>query len=66
MAARRQVGWREVLLVATVVVALVLAGQVVSLLVPPVGDALGVLPLLIVALVVVTALVLLRARGQRR
>jgi hypothetical protein len=59
--ARPPIGAREVLLVAAAAVAVVLGAQVVSLLVPAVGEVLGVWPLIVVVLVVVTAAVLVRA-----
>lgn len=65
MSERAPIGARHVLLVASAIVVLVLGLQVVSLLVPGVGDAVGLAPLLIVALVVVTALVLARALRPR-
>ena len=64
---RSPIGARQVVLAAAAVVALVLGLQALSLFVPGVGDALRLAPLLIVALVVVTGVVLWRAllrRGQ--
>jgi hypothetical protein len=55
------IGARHVLLAATAVVAIVLGLFVMSLWVPAVGDLMSSVPVLIVALVVVTLLVLLRA-----
>jgi hypothetical protein len=63
---RPTIGARHVALAASAVVVLVLGLQLVSLLVPEVGAAVGVMPLLIVALVVVTAVVLARALRPRR
>jgi protein-S-isoprenylcysteine O-methyltransferase Ste14 len=63
---RSPIGAWHVVLVAAVVVAVVLGLQLVSLVVPEVGRAVGVMPLLIVALVLVTAVVLLGAVRKRR
>ena len=60
------VGARQVLLVAAVIVMCVLGLQVASLLVPALGDVLGVAPLLIGLLVVATALVLVGTLRPRR
>jgi hypothetical protein len=57
----RPVGARQVLGLAGAAVAVVLGLNVVSVLVPPVGAALGLAPLIIVVLVVVTLAVLLGA-----
>lgn len=59
-------GWREVLLLAVAVVVGVLAVQVVSELVPPVGAALASYPVVIVVLVAVTALLIAAALRPRR
>ena len=66
MNARPPIGGRQVVLVAAAVVAVVLGAQLVSLLVPAVGEVLGLWPLLIVVLVVVTALVLAGTLRPRR
>jgi hypothetical protein len=57
---------RQVLLVAVAVVVFVLALRALSDYVPAVADALGSAPVLIVALVVVTALVLYLALRPRK
>lgn len=65
MSGERRIGGRHVVLAAAAVVVLVLGLQLVSLLVPAVGEALGLAPLLILALVVVTGVVLVRALRPR-
>ena len=62
----RQAGWRQVLVLAAVIVIGVLALQVVSMFVPVVGDLLGVYPTVIVVLVVVTVAVVGLALRARR
>lgn len=57
---------RHVVMVAAVMVAVVLGLQVLSSLVPAVGDFLGLAPVLIGALIVVTLIVLARALRPRR
>lgn len=52
---------RQVLLIAAVVVVAVVGLNVVSVLVPPVGQVLGLAPVLIGALMIVTIVVLARA-----
>jgi hypothetical protein len=61
----RSVGAGHVVLAAALVVAVVLGLQLLSALVPGVDDALGLAPLLIVALIAVTTIVLLRALRRR-
>jgi hypothetical protein len=56
---------RHVVLLAAAVVAVVLGLQVLSSLVPAVGDFLGLAPVLIGALVLVTLVVLVRALRPR-
>ena len=56
---------RHVVLVASAVVAMVLGLQLLSTFVPAVGDFLGLAPVLIGALVVVTLVVLARALRPR-
>ena len=66
--AGRPVGARQVLGLAAAAVAVVLGLNLPSILVPPVGRALGLAPLVIVVLIVVTAAVLLgalRGAGKR-
>ena len=61
------VGARHVLGLAAAAVAVVLGLNLLSILVPPVGSVLGLAPLVIVVLIVVTAAVLLGAlRGARK
>lgn len=62
---KRAIGLRQVLIVSALVVVTVLGLQLMSLLVPGFAEVLGVMPLLIVVLVVVTALVLMRAVRPR-
>ncbi|MDQ3938422.1 MAG: hypothetical protein M3253_07050 [Chloroflexota bacterium] len=57
----RSVRDRQVVLVAAAVAAVVLGLQAASALVPAVGEALGLAPVLIGALVIVTLVVLARA-----
>jgi hypothetical protein len=52
---------RQVVMLAAAVVAVVLGLQLLSTFVPAIGDALGLAPVLIGALIVVTLLVLARA-----
>jgi polyferredoxin len=52
---------RQVVLVAASIVVVILGLQLVSALVPAVGDVLGLAPVIIGALVLVTLVVLLRA-----
>ncbi|HSH22376.1 MAG TPA: hypothetical protein VK992_07165 [Candidatus Caenarcaniphilales bacterium] len=57
----RPVRDRQVVFAAAAVVAVVLGLLAVSVYVPPVGELLSVAPLVIVALVVITVVVLVRA-----
>jgi Ca2+/H+ antiporter len=57
---------RQVVLLAAVVVVVVLGLQLLSTFVPAVGDVLGLAPVLIGALIVVTLVVLARALRPRR
>jgi polyferredoxin len=59
--APRQARDRQVVLVAAAIVAAVLGLQLISALVPAVGDVLGLAPILIGTLVLVTLVVLVRA-----
>jgi hypothetical protein len=59
------VGWREVLTVAAIAVAAVLATQVLATLVPPIGDLVRATPVIVIAMVAVTALVLWRIAARR-
>jgi hypothetical protein len=61
----RSVGWREVLIVAAVAVAAVLAVQVVATLVPPIGDFVRATPVVVVVMVAVTVIVLWRIAARR-
>jgi len=63
---RRPVRDREVVLAAVLVVALVLAIAWLSGLFPAVDSAIGLAPVIIVGLVVVTVLVLARVLTPRR
>lgn len=63
--APRRVRDRDVVLLATAVVALVLGLYLLSSAVPAVGDFLRSAPVLIVGLIAVTAVVLLRALRPR-
>lgn len=65
MAEARAFGWREVLIVAAVAVAGVLAAQVVATLVPPVGDFVRGTPVIVIVMVAVTVLVLWRIAARR-
>ena len=61
---RRAPGWRDVVVIASVVLAIVFAIEIASRLVPAIGDAFGNFPTTIIVLVVGTILVLLRlSRG---
>jgi hypothetical protein len=62
---RRAVGWREVLTVAAIAVAAVLAAQIVATLVPPIGDLVRATPVIVLAMVAVTGLVLWRIAARR-
>ena len=61
----RAIGWREVLIVAAVAAAAVLGAQVISALVPPVGDLFRQTPVIVIGLVVVTGFVLWRIGAGR-
>lgn len=63
----RSPGWREVLLVAALVLGAVFAAEILSSLLPPVREAFRALPVTIVALVVGTVgvLVLIAVRRPR-
>ncbi|CAN5166056.1 hypothetical protein BH24CHL7_BH24CHL7_07780 [soil metagenome] len=61
----RPVRDRHVVLAATAVVVVVLGLLALSVYVPVVGEALSAAPLLIVALIVITAVVLVRALRPR-
>jgi hypothetical protein len=63
----RSPGWREVLLVAAMVLGAVFAAEILSSLLPPVREAFQSLPVTIVALVVGTVgvLVLITVRRPR-
>jgi len=65
VAEARPVGWREVLIVAAIAVAAVLAAQVVATLVPPIGDVVRATPVVVIVMVVVTAYVLWRIAARR-
>lgn len=59
---------RQVLAAAAVIVAVVLGLQLLGILVPPIGDLLGVAPVMVGVLVAVTLVVLVRSvrSGARR
>jgi len=61
MSGGRGIGDRQVVLVAVAIVGVVLGLRLLGALVPGVDQALGVAPLLIVALIAITILVLFRA-----
>ena len=61
----RSIGWREVLIVAAIAVAGVLATQVIATLVPPIGDVVRATPVIVIVLVAVTTLVLWRIAARR-
>jgi hypothetical protein len=65
VAEARAVGWREVLIVAAVAVAAVLALQVLATLVPPIGDVVRATPVVVIAMVAVTVIVLWRLAARR-
>ena len=60
MADVRRIGWREVVVVAVFAVAVVLAIEVVTTLVPGLREALDVTPVVAIGLIVVTAALLWR------
>lgn len=62
----RRVRDREVVLAAALVVAGVLIVELVTGLVPPLDDLIGLAPVVIIGLVVVTLIVLARALWPRR
>ena len=62
---RRAVGWRQVLAVAAIAVAAVLATQVVATIVPPIGDVVRGTPVVVIAMVAVTGWVLWRIAARR-
>lgn len=62
----RPVRDRHVVLVAAAVVAIVLGLLTLSVLVPAFGEAISVAPLLIIALVVITGVILIRALRPQR
>jgi len=61
----RQPDWREVLLIAAVILGTVLGLELLSAAVPAVGDLFRSLPLVIVGLVVVTGALLLAGALRR-
>ena len=63
---RRPVRDREVVIAAVLVVAFVLVVAWLTGLIPALDEAIGLRPLVIIALVVVTAIVLVRALLPRR
>ena len=65
MADARQVGWREVLIVAAVAVAIILAIDVVTTKVPALQDFVTRTPLVVIVLVAGTAWLLWRIASRR-
>ena len=65
MAEARQVGWREVLIVAAVAVAIILAVDVITTKVPVLQDIVTRTPLVVIALVAGTAWLLWRIASRR-
>jgi hypothetical protein len=61
----RGVGWREVLFVGAVAVAAVLGAQVISTLVPEIGDLFRQTPVIVVGLLAGTGFVLWRMAARR-
>ncbi|GEM_PF-1139108 len=55
---RRNVGWRDVLIVAAVAVGAVLGVQLLATFVPAIGDLFRETPIIVIGLVVATVLVL--------
>jgi hypothetical protein len=62
---RPPIGMRQVVLATAAAVVFVLGLQVVSQAIQPLDDAIGLLPILIVGLIVVTVFVLFRALRPR-
>jgi ABC-type amino acid transport system permease subunit len=62
---RRAIGWREVLIVAAIAVAAVLAVDALATFVPSVGDLFRGTPVMVVLLIVASALVLWRIAARR-
>ena len=65
MAEVRQVGWREVLVVAAVAVAIILAIDVITTKVPALQDFVTRTPLVVIVLVAGTAWLLWRIASRR-
>ena len=61
---RRSVGWREVLIVAAIAVAAVLAVDALATFVPSIGDLFRGTPVMVVLLLVASALVLWRIAAR--
>jgi len=62
---RRAAGWREVLIVAALAVAAVLAVDALATFVPAIGDLFRGTPVMVVVLIVASALVLWRIAARR-
>jgi hypothetical protein len=62
---RRSVGWREVLIVAAIAVAAVLAVDALATFVPSIGDLFRGTPVMVVLLLGASALVLWRIAARR-
>ncbi|HEY4227448.1 MAG TPA: hypothetical protein VGM49_03850 [Candidatus Limnocylindrales bacterium] len=61
----RNVGWREVLIVAAVAVGAVLGAQLIATFVPVIGDVFRETPVIVLGLVAGTGLVLWRIAARR-
>jgi hypothetical protein len=63
---RRAPGWREVIGIAAVVLAVVFGVELASLLLPPIGALFSSFPTTIVVLVAATVWIVVLAVGRRR
>jgi hypothetical protein len=61
----RNVGWREVLIVAAVAVGAVLGAQLIATFVPAIGDVFRETPVVVIGLLIGTGLVLWRIAARR-
>ena len=62
---RRAVGWREVLIVAAVAVAAVLAADALATFVPAVGNVFQSTPVIVLLLVIASAVLLWRVASRQ-
>jgi MFS-type transporter involved in bile tolerance (Atg22 family) len=62
---RRAIGWREVLIVAAIAVAAVLAVDALATFVPAIGHVFQSTPLIVVALIVASAILLWRVASRQ-